>query len=133
MLVLLLISASGCAADEAALGRVRGTVVLSPACPVEMNPVEPIPDSPTPAPSADACSGAVSGATVHAFTGDSEKPSASVTTSSDGRFTWELPEGSYRLEAVPASSGAGQGVPLDVTVKAGSTVDVTLRIDTGVQ
>jgi len=132
MLVLLLAGA-GCAADEAASGTVRGTVVLSPPCPVEMYPLEPTPGPSIPGPTTDACGGPVSGATVRAFADGSEKPAATVTTGSDGRFTWELPEGNYRLEAVPSSSATGLGVPLDVTVTAGSAVDVTLRIDTGVQ
>jgi Carboxypeptidase regulatory-like domain len=131
VILVLLVGASGCTASEAATGTVQGVVVLSPPCPVEMTPVEP---SATPSPGApgDECGGSAPEATVRAFRAGTDTVEATVRTEDDGRFTCDLPEGDYTLEAVPASPGAGQGVPLDVTVEADSIVEVTLRIDTGV-
>jgi hypothetical protein len=98
-----------------------------------MSPVAPPSGSPTAETSEDACSDAVPGATVKAFVAGSDEVAASVPVADDGRFECELPEGSYRFEAVPAAPAQGHGVPLEVTVQADSTVDVTLRIDTGVR
>lgn len=127
-----LVSMSGCSADQAALGSVQGVVVISPSCPVEMSPVVPPAGSSAPGMD-DTCAVSTSEATVKAFMAGSEQVAVSVSTSSDGRFSCELPEGAYRFEAVPDSPSAGHGVPLNVEVKAGSTVEVTLRIDTGVR
>lgn len=131
--IFALVSMLGCSADKAALGTVQGLVVISPACPVEISPVVPPTGSPDPGPVDGTCTGSVSGATVRAFIADSDQVAASVSTESDGRFRCELPEGTYRFEAIPASPSVGHGVPLNVEVKAGVTVEVTLRIDTGVQ
>jgi hypothetical protein len=96
--------------------------------------VAPPEGSPTPEPPDDGCSrGSVAGATVKAFVAGSDRVAASVPVAGDGRFECELPEGSYRFEAVPAEPAQGHGVPLDVAVQTGSTVDVTLHIDTGVR
>jgi hypothetical protein len=128
-----LVSMSGCGAEKAAaLGAVQGTVVISPSCPVEMSPVAPPTGSSTPGVD-NTCTGSISGATVQAFMDGSEQVAVSVSPASDGSFRCELPEGVYRFQAVPASPSVGHGVPLNVDVKAGSTVDVTLRIDTGVR
>jgi hypothetical protein len=132
-ILVLLLTVSGCAADQAAQGTVRGTVVLSPPCPVEMTPVTPPTESPAPTSSDNACGGSVPGATVTATRSGSATVAATVRTGDDGRFTCDLPKGDYTFEAAPSSSSAGQGVPLDVTVAADETVEVTLRVDTGVR
>lgn len=70
---------------------------------------------------------------MQAFVAGSDEVAASVPVADDGRFECELPEGSYRFEAVPVEPAQGHGVPLEVAVQADATVEVTLRIDTGVR
>jgi len=109
-----------------ATGLVRGNVVLAPACPgparldrpeCRKRPIE--------------TSVRVFGAATRGGNAD-DRPLTIVTTDPSGRFRIELPAGSYRLEPVSPSRIA-RAKPVEVTVSAGSTIDVELSIDSGMR
>jgi hypothetical protein len=97
---------------------IRGVVNLGPTCPVE-SPVSPCPDRP--------------------FQGDvqatsTEGDTTRVTTDEQGRFSLDLPAGSYVLVAVsPSGSGPPTPVPQTVQVQTGAYTQVTLEVDSGIR
>lgn len=97
---------------------IRGVVKLGPTCPVE-SLTSPCPD--------------------HAFQGDvrataSDGSTTTASTDAQGRFTVNLPAGTYVVVAVSAS-GSGPPTPVQQTVqvRTGSYTQVTLEVDTGIR
>jgi hypothetical protein len=104
--------------DSAASG-VRGRVLLGPTCPV-VQEGSPCPDEP------------VEDVVVRASS-DGETV-AEATSGSGGRFEIALPPGRYTLEAVIGPDGPGMfAKPVEVTVSAGTFVDVVVPVDTGIR
>lgn len=99
-------------------GRVTGTVLLSPTCPVE-TAESPCPGEP------------LAGVTVRATSGGDTV----ATTRSDeqGRFTLDLVPGTYAVQAVPEDDPARSAEPIEVTVEADETVEVTVPVDSGIR
>jgi hypothetical protein len=97
---------------------IRGVVKLGPTCPVE-SLVSPCPDRP--------------------FQGEVEATSTDgdttrVSTDEQGRFSLDLPAGSYVLVAVSLSgSGLPTPVPQTVQVETGAYTQVTLEVDSGIR
>ena len=97
---------------------IRGVVMLGPTCPVE-SLVSPCPDRPFPS-------------DVNATSTDGD--TTRVTTDEQGRFSLDLPAGSYVLVAVsPSGSGPPTPVPQTVLVMTGSYTQVTLEVDSGIR
>jgi hypothetical protein len=126
--LLLLLVCSACAdpgerAPDAGGGSgvatIRGTVVRGPTCPVETD------DSPCPdAPAADVEVQALSDGVVE----------ARATTDAQGRFSMEVPPGSYLVRAREAEGRPGMlAKPSVVTVGEGDVAEVTVLIDTGIR
>jgi hypothetical protein len=99
------------------LGRVRGSVVAGPACPVE-RAESPCPPRP------------VGGVEVRAL--DGSDVVARATTSGDGSFSMRLHAGRYLLEAEPTGFPVGSK-PVEVIVRAGGVSRVTVLVDTGIR
>lgn len=116
-------------------GTVTGVVRVSRPCPVETAPLQPTgrPESASPVGQPGECDELVSGASVEVSPLGSDTVLSRVEAGQDGAFTLELSAGHYTLRAHPAEPSLGLAVPLDVTVEAGATVQVILRVDTGVQ
>jgi hypothetical protein len=123
--VLGVIAIAACARSspvpEGAGSGVRGTVLAGPACggPVIMD--SPCPDKPVVA-------------EISVSEVGSQDVVATVRSTSDGKFSIELPPGNYTLK--PSATGGAifpAGKPKDVTVDAGGFADVTLNMDTGIR
>jgi hypothetical protein len=101
------------------LGTVEGRVLLGPTCPVETEG-SPCPDEP------------LAGEVVQLVAGDVVV--ASAVSDPQGRFSFEVEPGRYRLMWAPDEDvGIRFAKPVVVTVVAGRTVSVDLLIDTGIR
>jgi carboxypeptidase family protein len=124
ILSLLAVVAVACGSDAATPGAegqgVRGVVLLGPRCPVETD-ASPCPDVPLP------------GVRIRVLQ-DGEPLDVTATSDESGRFELQLPPGQYTLEAIVPAGGPGMSAkPVDVTVPAGSFVDVVVPVDTGIR
>jgi hypothetical protein len=123
LLLLTVVASASCAGSttgsEQELGTVRGTVLLGPMCPVEIAG-SPCPDEP------------LAGVTVRAVF---ELDIVVATAESDvqGRFSFDLAPGAYVVLAVPEDVPARTSTPVDVTVVAGETTEVTVPVDSGIR
>ncbi len=115
-LVLASCAGGGAGADDGAQS-VRGVVLRGPMCPVEQAG-SPCPDEP------------VAGATITVLRGG--RVVASATSGAVGRFEIALDPGRYTLEVDPGPAGMF-AKPVEVRVRAGTTVEVTLLVDTGIR
>lgn len=124
LILLLAVVAVACGSDAATAGAedqgVRGVVLLGPQCPVETD-ASPCPDVPLP------------GVRIRVLQ-DGEPLDVTATSDESGRFELQLAPGQYTLEAIVPSDGPGMfAKPVDVTVSAGSFVDVVVPVDTGIR
>lgn len=118
-------SDDGGAGSESSEGIVQGNVVTGPTCPVEGAGQDCAPH-PTQTTVDVFAAGSTRGEPVPAT------PLASVDTDGSGLFEVELAPGDYQLVPRPTDPGAS-GRPDNVTVSTGSTIEVTLTIDTGIR
>lgn len=99
---------------------ITGQVLLGPMCPVQTE-YDPCPDQPIEA-------------KVKVLNQIDEEV-ANVQTDKEGRFTVDLPPGTYSL--VPDVGGGGLGFtfgkPMVVDVIAGRYTEITLKVDTGIR
>jgi hypothetical protein len=117
---LLLISCGSSDGGADSASGVRGQVLLGPTCPV-VQEGSPCPDEP------------VEDVVVRVLGSDGETV-AEATSGSDGRFELALPPGRYSLEAVVGPDGPGMfAKPVEVTVSAGTFVDVVVPVDSGIR
>ena len=118
LLFVSVILLAGCHRSAPPGTGIRGVVNLGPTCPVE-NLSSPCPDRPF---QGDVRATSIDGATTQ------------VSTDEQGRFSLDLPAGSYVLVAVsPSGSGPPTPVPQTVQVVTGSYTRVTLEVDTGIR
>jgi hypothetical protein len=102
-----------------ALGSVSGVALAGPTCPVE-SADEPCPDRP------------VEGATVRVETPEGVEV-AVTTTDREGRYSFDIPAGSYRIVAMPYEGLMGTPDPVEIILGAGETLTVDLPYDTGIR
>jgi hypothetical protein len=94
--------------------------LAGPVCPVETNPPDP-----------ECAPRPVVGAVVLAISGSGDQ--VEVTTGPDGRFSFDLAAGRYRIVAQPVEGLMGTPEPVEVEAASGS-VDVGVLIyDTGIR
>ena len=118
LLFLPVILLAGCHRSAPPGTGIRGVVKLGPTCPVE-SLVSPCPDRPF---QGDVRATSIDGGTTR------------VATDDQGRFSLDLPAGSYVVVAVSASgSGPPTPVPQTVQVVAGAYTQVTLEVDSGIR
>lgn len=121
---VLIVAVAGCAGSSMPARTVTGTVVAAPTCPVEPAPGS----SPEPA-----CSPAPIAEVVLVFKDNGDEV-ATATTDAAGRYTLELPPGTYRVEPQPLAGFPATPDPIDFTVPAdGSTTVDTVVYDTGIR
>ncbi|MEX0863245.1 MAG: carboxypeptidase-like regulatory domain-containing protein [Acidimicrobiia bacterium] len=101
------------------MGSVSGVALAGPTCPVETED-EPCPDRP------------VEGATVRVETPEGDEV-ALTTTDREGRYSFDIPAGSYRIVAQPHEGLMGTPETVEVTLGAGVTLTVDLLYDTGIR
>jgi len=93
-------------------------VKLGPTCPVE-SLVSPCPDRPF---QGDVQATSIDGSTTR------------VSTDEQGRFSLDLPAGSYTLAAVsPSGGGPPTPIPQTVQVVTGAYTQVTLEMNSGIR
>jgi hypothetical protein len=104
-----------------AMGRVEGTVLAGPTCPVE-HVDQPCPDKPI----------ATTLALYNAAQGVFIK---TIESAQDGTFSDVLPEGSYHLERYEAPNvpALPRISPVEFTVTGGQTAKVVVHADTGIR
>jgi len=102
-----------------ALGSVSGVALAGPTCPVE-SADEPCPDRP------------VQGATVRVETLEGDEV-AVTTTDREGRYSFDIPAGSYRIVGQPHEGLMGTPESMEITLGAGVTLTVDLLYDTGIR
>ena len=118
LLFLPVILLAGCHRSAPPGTGIRGVVKLGPTCPVE-SLVSPCPDRPF---QGDVRATSIDGGTTR------------VATDDQGRFSVDLPAGSYVLVAVsPSGSGPPTPVPQTVQVATGAYTQVTLEMDSGIR
>ena len=112
--------AAACGGPRAApadRGTVEGLVLLGPLCPVQ-SADSPCPDRPL-------------AAAVEVRTLEGERV-ATVRSGRDGRFSVALAPGSSVLQAT-GLEGIQVSKPVEVTVRAGEVVHLTVPVDTGIR
>lgn len=57
----------------------------------------------------------------------------SVVTDSEGKYSINLPAGSYRIETPPLPSGFTRDLPATVTITENKETHLDIRIDTGIR
>jgi hypothetical protein len=115
-LIILPLALSACARGASEIsGGVTGVVRAGPTCPVE-TPASP-------------CPPATWTGTVRATSADGHVVESQ--TDADGRYTLQLPPGTYTVVAV-TPAGPPTGVPADITV-VDTLVDLDLEVDTGIR
>ena len=124
-LVLLLAACSAAAvlSPPAATVHVTGRATAGPVCPVERVPPDPA-CAPRPVPNATLIVTTATGISV-----------SQVRTAADGSFSFDLPDGSYRLvpQAVQGLMGAGQPIDFSVRVGGPPTPPLSVSYDTGIR
>jgi len=119
-LVLVLLVACGPATGPTAT--LRGIAVAGPTCPVVTDPPDP------------GCQDRPIGGARVLVTDASGSEVASAVTDEDGRFSVELPPGTYRLVPQPVTGLMGTAAPVTVRVIHGAAmVPITLAYDTGIR
>ncbi len=120
LLALLLV---GCARGDqpgsGPLGTIRGTVLLSPTCPVEQVS-SPCPPRPLP------------GVPVRVVDANGHVQ-ASAVSDDDGRFEIEVGPGSYTLAATIEKDAARSVMPTPVEVVSGEVVRADVLVDSGIR
>lgn len=102
-----------------ASGTVTGLALAGPTCPVE-TAGQPCPDRP------------VAGATIRVENLGGDEVTVTMTDS-DGRYSFSLPPGSYRVVAQPHEGLMGAPEPVEITLGAGQSLTVDLSYDTGIR
>jgi hypothetical protein len=100
---------------------IGGVVTAGPVCPVEKNPPDP------------ACAPRPVVGAVLVFQDAAGTEVGRATTSADGTFFTELPQGFYVVVPQPAEGLMGTPGPESVTVTEGATVTLALAYDTGIR
>ncbi len=120
--LVLLVAVGGCGGSPSpggpAHGFIRGRVLASPSCPVEVAG-KPCPPRP------------VAGAAVSATPSEGAGGAAATVTDDRGRFRLEVASGRYTVEATNPG-GYPSTASTQVVVDAG-TVRVTLHLDSGIR
>ena len=116
------VGVGACGGSEALLGPdapqgISGLVLLGPLCPV-VSPDNPCPDQPYQA---------------HIDVYEGGHRVTTVESGNDGVFRVGLEPGTYRLHPLSSSSPLPRAQDQDVTVPAGTWVDVTVSYDTGIR
>jgi Carboxypeptidase regulatory-like domain len=103
----------------AASGRLEGSVSRGPLAPVERPGI--------------LNSAPVAGAAIEIAT-PAGKKIATVQSDSNGRYSAQLPPGTYRVVVTsPAAAFHRKNVPATVTLKAGQITRLDIRLDTGIR
>lgn len=128
MFVIWLVTAFvaiACAGSATPVSTVTGTVVAAPTCPTESAPGSSPDPGCSPAP--------VEGAELLVLD-DSGAEVATVTSDAAGRYTLELPPGTYRLEPqpLPGYPTTPDAVRFTVLADEDATIDV-ITYDTGIR
>jgi len=119
--LVVLAAAGGCRNAAGASGRLLGTVVAGPSCPVVTDP-----------PMSGCEARPVGGATL-VIVDESGDRVASVTTGDDGHFQLNLAPGPYEVQPQPVDGLLGTAPPVSVTVTAEEPARVTVSYDTGIR
>ena len=106
----------------ALLGRIEGTVIIGPICPVQQQNV-PCPTPPE----------AYAARKVEIYDSGHKKLLRTENIDSQGNYADVLPAGGYVLDLKKNGIDRSSDVPKSVTLAAGAGVRVDIRIDTGIR
>jgi hypothetical protein len=118
-LTLLAACGEGQAGSEGPLGKIRGSVLLTPTCPVETTE-SPCPERP------------LAGISVRVVDDEGEVH-ASAVSDDDGRFEMDVTPGTYLLTASIEQDPARSVRPTRVEVGAGELVQTDVLVDSGIR
>jgi hypothetical protein len=119
--LLLTIVVAACSPPAAATGRLSGSAVAGPTCPVVTDPPQ------------SGCAGRPVPDATLVIVDSSGNRVTTVTTDADGRFTLDLAPGSYEVQPQPVDGLMGTAPPVRVTITRDEPAEVTLSYDTGIR
>lgn len=102
-------------------GVLQGNVTIGPICPTEQ--------------SGAACRPSIkmyAERVISVYKEDKTTLVIKIVPGPDGSFAQELPPGTYYVSMIPQIMGSITGVPTTVTVHAGTTVNLSIAVDTGI-
>ncbi len=122
-MLLAACSAATVLSPPAATVHLTGRATAGPVCPVERVPPDPA-CAPRPVPNATLIITTAAGIVV-----------SQVRTAADGSFSFDLPDGSYRLvpQAVQGLMGGGQPIEFSVRVGGPPQLPLSVSYDTGIR
>jgi len=103
-------------------GTLKGKADIGPICPVEQIGV------PCPVPVE-----AYTSRSIIVFTKDTHKEVLETHFKADGTYQIQLPAGTYTIELAPNGIDHASGLPKDIIIQSGETIELNLSIDTGIR
>lgn len=103
-------------------GILQGTMTIGPICPVER------PDQPC-LPTAEM----FAARKIYVYEANRTTIKTTLTTDAQGKFKVTLPVGDYWVDMIHQGIGATRGVPAEINIKSGATLDLNIDVDTGIR